>query len=213
MLIDLETFHETKLTVEPYRHVVVPRFLPSVLCRDVARDFPRLDVGGLFLPESAPPGPVVARIIEELESEEMRAAVGRQLGLDLAGHPTLTTLRCRWQARDGRIHPDADFKLATMLLYLNEAWMPGGGRLRILNSGEDIEDYTAEVTPEFGTLVCFRVQPNSWHGHKPFVGPRRYIMLNYCRDAALRDAEARRHVISTRFKKIRRLLLPRAIAA
>ncbi len=213
MLIDLETFCDTKLRGAPYPHVVVRQFLPSVLRGDVARDFPRLDVGGLFLPESAPPGPVVARIIEELESEEMRAAVGRKLGLDLAGHPTLTTLRSRCQPRDGRIHPDADFKLATMLLYLNEAWMPGGGRLRILNSGEDIDDYTAEVAPDFGTLVCFRVQPNSWHGHKPFVGPRRYIMVNYCRDAALRDAEARRHVISTRFKKIRRLLLPRAIAA
>lgn len=213
MLIDLQAYRDTSLNRAPYPHLVVPRFLPSVLRNDVARDFPRLDVGGLFLPESSPPGPVMAQIIAELESDAMRDAVAEKLGIDLAGHPTLTTIRSRCQAHDGRIHPDATFKVATMLLYLNENWMPGGGRLRILNSGDNLEDYTAEVPPDFGTLVCFRVQPNSWHGHKPFVGPRRYIMVNYCRDAALRDAEARRHLVSTRFKKIRRFLLPHARAA
>ena len=213
MLIDLQAYRDTPLNTVPYSHLVVPRFLPSVLRNDVARDFPRLDVGGLFLPESSPPGPIVAQIIGELESDTMRDAVAEKLGLDLAGHPTLTTIRSRCQAHDGRIHPDATFKVATMLLYLNENWMPGGGRLRILNSGDNLEDYAAEVPPDFGTLVCFRVQPNSWHGHKPFVGPRRYIMVNYCRDAALRDAEAKRHLVSTRFKKIRRFLLPSASAA
>ena len=212
MLIDLQAFRDTPLATTPYPHLVVPAFLSRELSAGVARDFPRLDVGGLFLPQSLPPGPLVAQLIAELEGEAMRQAVGEKLGVDLAGHPTLTTIRSRCQARDGRIHPDASFKMATMLLYLNDSWMPDGGRLRVLNSGGSLEDYSAEVAPEFGTLVCFRVQANSWHGHKPFVGPRRYIMLNYCRDAALRDAEARRHLMSTRLKKIRRILMPTASA-
>ncbi|MDE2334785.1 MAG: 2OG-Fe(II) oxygenase [Rhodospirillales bacterium] len=213
MLIDLQAYRDTPLATAPYPHLVVPGFVARALGGEVARDFPRLDVGGLFLPESSPPGPLVAQLIAELESDTMRLVVSEKLGIDLDNCPTLTTIRSRCQARDGRIHPDASFKVATMLLYLNDAWMPDGGRLRVLNSGEDIEDYSAEVSPEFGTLVCFRVQPNSWHGHKPFVGPRRYIMLNYCRDAALRDAEAKRHLMSTRIKKIRRFFQPAARAA
>ena len=134
----------------------------------------------------------------------MRGAVEEKLGLDLRGRPTLVTLRNRCQPRDGRIHADSKFKLATLLLYLNEPWMEDGGRLRILNSGEDIDDYAAEVPPDAGTLVCFKVQENSWHGHKPFAGPRRYIMVNYCFDRAVRDAEASRHRMSERVKKVKR---------
>lgn len=213
MLIDLQAYRDAPLAHAPYPHLVVPRFVSLAARDEIARDFPRLDVGGLFLPESSPPGPLVAQLIAELEGEAMRAAVGEKLGLDLASHPTLTTIRSRCQARDGRIHPDASFKVATMLLYLNDSWMQDGGRLRVLNSGDDIEDYAAEVPPDFGTLVCFRVQPNSWHGHKPFIGPRRYIMVNYCRDAALRDAEARRHLVSARVKKARQILMPWSRAA
>ena len=116
----------------------------------------------------------------------------------------MATVRSCCQGKDGRIHPDSSFKLATILLYLNEPWAPQGGRLRILRSGTDLEDYSAEVPPEGGLLICFKVQPNSWHGHHPYVGPRRYLMINYCGDEALRDAEASRHRLSGRVKKLGR---------
>ncbi|MDE3117244.1 MAG: 2OG-Fe(II) oxygenase [Pseudomonadota bacterium] len=205
MLVDLDTFQQTPLSEKPYPHLVVRNFLPPNRLSAAIRDFPTLEVGGLFLPEAAEIGQSVTEIIAELESDAMRAAVGEKLGLDLSDRPTLVTLRNRCNARDGRIHPDSKFKLATMLLYLNEPWAVDGGRLRILNSGSDLEDYAAEVPPNGGTLVCFKVQPNSWHGHKPFVGPRRYIMVNYCQDEAVRDSEAARHRLSTRVKKVRRL--------
>jgi len=182
--------------------MVVRDFLTPSARAAVARDFPRLDVGGLFLPDAAPIGPALEEIVAALEGQEMRGLVEDKLGIDLRGRPTLTTLRSRCQARDGRIHADAKFKLATLLLYLNEPWMARGGRLRLLNSGEDIEDYAEEIAPDFGTLVCFKVGPESWHGHKPFVGPRRYVMVNYCYDAVVRDAEAARHRMSTRVKKV-----------
>ena len=138
MIVDLEAFRRTPVRATPYPHLVVPGFLPRACHAAAARDFPALDVGGLFLPESAELGPSVARLIENLESDAMRAVVEEKLGLDLRGRPTFVTLRNRCQPRDGRIHADSKFKLATMLLYLNEPWMEDGGRLRILNSGEDL---------------------------------------------------------------------------
>ncbi len=206
MFVDLEALAQMPVRPAPYPHCVVSDFLPAVTRAEVARDFPALDVGGLFMPESAPMGPAMKAIIDVLEGPVMRGIVGDKLGLDLRGRPTLVTLSSRCQARDGRIHADSKFKLATMLLYLNEPWMEDGGRLRILNSGEDIEDCAGEVPPDYGTLVLFKVQDNSWHGHKPFVGARRYIMVNYCWDEAVRDAEASRHRMSTRIKKVRRVL-------
>lgn len=204
MFVDLAAFKQTPVTPAPYPHLVVPGFLPADAGPAVARDFPKLDVGGLFLPGSAPMGPALEEIIAHLEGDAVRALVEEKLGMDLGGRPTLVTLRSRCMPRDGRIHADSKFKLATMLLYLNEPWMARGGRLRILNSGEDIEDYAGEISPDFGTLVCFKVQENSWHGHKPFVGPRRYVMVNYCYDQAVRDAETARHRMSTRVKKVKR---------
>ena len=42
----------------------------------------------------------------------------------------------------------------------------------------------AEVPPLAGTLLAFRRSENSWHGHKPFDGLRRAIMLNWMTTAA-----------------------------
>jgi hypothetical protein len=206
MLVDINALAEAQTRPEPYPHAVIPGFLPAVTQAEVTRDFPSLDIGGLFLPDAAPMGPSMRAIIDTLEGPVVRGLIGDKLGLDLRGRPTLVTLRSRCQARDGRIHADSKFKVATMLLYVNGPWMEDGGRLRILNSGENIEDHAGEVAPDFGTLVFFKVQNNSWHGHKPFIGPRRYIMVNYCWDEAVRNSEASRHRMSTRFKKVRRAL-------
>ncbi len=55
----------------------------------------------------------------------------------------------------------------------------------------DIENYAAEVAPSGGLAFIFRVQSNSWHGHKRFIGPRRYVMLNYCTDSRNRENRSR----------------------
>jgi SM-20-related protein len=204
MIANCDAFRAAPVQSEPYPHLVVPGFLrPSDVKKTIA-DFPRLDMAGLFLADAADYGPFFGRILDELQGPEIRAIVEQKLNLDLSNRPTLATVRSCCQAKDGRIHPDSKFKLATMLLYLNEPWAPQSGRLRILRSQTDIDDYEAEVPLEGGLLVCFRVQPDSWHGHKPFVGPRRYLMINYCRDETVRDSEAARHRLSGRMKKIKR---------
>ncbi len=204
-MLNLEAMRSAAVETDPFPYFVIPRLLAPADVDAAIKDFPKIDMGGLFLPESFRRGPAFVNLLEELEGPEVRRIVEEKLQIDLAGRPTMVTLRSNCQAKDGRIHADATFKLATLLLYLNEEWADYGGRLRVLRSGTDIEDYAAEVAPEGGLAFCFRVQPNSWHGHKPFVGPRRYVMLNYCTDRESRDREVARHRWSNRVKKFERL--------
>jgi SM-20-related protein len=202
MIVELNAVRNTPASREPYPHLIVPGFLSETNAARVIADYPKLDVGGVYLPDAAPCGEATAQLLADLGGEKVRDLVAEKLGVDLSGRPALVTMRSRCRMRDGRIHSDSSYKLATLLLYLNEPWDPPGGRLRILRSNQDIEDYAAEVPPDAGTLVCFKVQPNSWHGHKPFSGRRRCVMVNYCADEAVRDAEANRHRHSMRWKKL-----------
>lgn len=201
MIVDLNAVRSTPAPHDPYPHLIASGFLNEKNAARVIADFPAINVPGVFMPDAAPYGPALAELFSDLESDEVRGVIGEKLGVDLLGKPALMTLRSRCRERDGRIHSDSTYKLATLLLYLNEPWDPAGGRLRILRSDTDIEDYAAEVPPDAGTLVGFKVQENSWHGHKPFSGRRRCVMVNYCTDAAVRDAEANRHRTSMRWKK------------
>ena len=75
---------------------------------------------------------------------------------------------------------DTKSKILTILIYMNtESWQDSGGRLRVLRSPDDLEDYAAEVPPEAGTLLAFRRSERSWHGHETYVGERRAIQLNW----------------------------------
>jgi SM-20-related protein len=205
MITNLAALDGATVETQPYPYVVVPDLLDRAALRRVIDDFPRLDMAGLFLAEATRYGPCFGQLLDEMQGEKMRAILGAKLGIDLTGRPTLATLRSCCQAKDGRIHPDSKFKLATILLYLNEPWAPQSGRLRILRSATNIEDYAAEVPPTGGLMVGFKVQNDSWHGHRPFVGQRRYLMINYCQDQAVRDSEAARHRMTGRVKRFTRL--------
>ena len=76
------------------------------------------------------------------------------------------------------------------------------GRLRLLRDGENIENVIAEVPPNGGTLVAFRRTDNSWHGHLPFEGPRRYVMFNWVRSGAALSRNLTRHRISAKLKQL-----------
>ena len=71
----------------------------------------------------------------------MSAALGEKLGLPLSDHPTMITVRGLARATDGKIHTDSGGKLATVLLYINDGWNAEGGRLRLLRSAGDLDDY------------------------------------------------------------------------
>ena len=186
---------------EPFPYLVT-QVLETADLDKIRADFPSIEKPGIFPLEDLKYGPAFADVIKEMQSAPFAAAVGKQLGVDLTGLPTMITVRGQAQAKDGRIHTDTKDKVATCLLYLNGAWDEGGGRLRVLRSGDDLEDYIAEVPPSGGTFVAFKVSPNSWHGHKPFVGERRYIMMNWMRSDAARSRQYGRHKLSAKVKRL-----------
>jgi SM-20-related protein len=205
MMLRMSALSETPVITDPYPFQMVPHVLSGPDLKDVTRDFPKLDMGGLFLPEALNYGPKFAALMEELQGPEFRKVMGEKYGVDLTNAPILTTIRGCSRAKDGRIHADAKFKAVTALLYLNDEWSNEGGRLRVLRSPTNLDDYAAEVPPDGATLVSFKVTPNCWHGHKPFIGVRRYIMLNFCTDETLRQREIKRHRLSGRIKKLERM--------
>ncbi len=200
--IDLVGFSRTPLEREPYDYLIVPGFVKPDALAEITADYPAIDRAGSFPLAGLKAGPAFDALIAELEGPAVRDAFAEKFGIDLAGRPTTVTARGRCQARDGRIHTDTETKIITVLIYMNDGWDGDGGRLRVLRSGADLNDYAAEVPPEAGTLLAFRRSERSWHGHEPFVGERRVIQLNWVTDEEVVRRELRRHRVSAWFKKI-----------
>lgn len=205
-MLDLAAFAAAPLIREPFPYLVLPGFVRPEARAAVHADYPAVETPGSFPLSEVRYGPAFAALVEELKGAPMRAAFAAKFGLDLDGLPTMLTVRGRCGKKDGQIHTDSTTKVITVLIYMNPRWEEAGGRLRLLRSPVDIEDVLVEVPPEEGTLIAFRRSDNSYHGHKPFNGPRRVIQLNWVADEGYLRFEATRHRISAFFKRI----LPRA---
>jgi hypothetical protein len=203
-MLDLEAFNATELCREPFDFMVVPGFLKAEALAEVNADFPSVSLPGSFPLSEVRYGPGFAQLIEELRSDDVREAFGKKFGIDLTGRPSMFTVRSQCCEKDGRIHTDSTTKIITILLYMNPRWEDSGGRLRLLRSASDLEDCILEVPPDEGTLLCFRRSENSWHGHKPFVGPRRVVQMNYVVSQKVVNYEQRRHRVSAVLKKLLR---------
>ena len=201
-LIDLDRFRHTGLERAPFPHLVVPGFLPAEAVHDVVSSFPAPDLPGVLPVPTARLYGACERLMERLRSPLVTEAFSDKFGVALDPTTLMVTLRARTRPVDGQIHTDSETKIVTALIYLNEDWSNQGGRLRLLRGPDDIEDMIAEVPPDAGTLLAFRRTDNSWHGHKPFDGVRRSIMLNWMVDAATMRRELRRHALSAGVKSL-----------
>lgn len=202
-MLNLDALRGAALQRDPFDHLIVPRFIAQDALAAIERDFPAIAAPGSFPLASLRFGPAFERLSAALQGPEMSTALGENLGLPLADHPTMITVRGMARAADGKIHTDSGGKLATVLLYINDGWSAEGGRLRLLRSPGDIEDYAVEVPPDAGTLLAFPCTENAWHGHKPFAGARRSLQLNWVRNAAYLRKEQIRHRVSAFFKRAR----------
>lgn len=200
--IDLEAFRITRLEREPYDHLVVPGFLKPKAIDAIETDYPPIGGAGSYPLSELAFGPAFAALIDELQSPEIEDAFAEKFAIELADRPTMITVRGRCRAKDGRIHTDTADKLITVLVYLNTDWRDRAGRLRILRSGDDIEDYVSEVPPRAGTLLAFRRGERSYHGHTSFEGERRVIQLNWVKDSRVVRRERARHRASARIKRL-----------
>jgi hypothetical protein len=200
-LLDLGALVRAPLTRDPFTFTVVRDFVPPANAEAIRGDFPAIAYPGLLPVEATEFGPRFGELIEELQSEPVARAFSEKFDIDLVGRSTMITVRGRCQERDGRIHTDSTAKLVTALLYFNDGWEADGGRLRLLRRPDDLNDMIAEVPPTAGTLIAFRRSDRSFHGHEPFVGVRRYVMINWMASTFAAKRELLRHRISASVKR------------
>jgi SM-20-related protein len=200
--LDFERLRQVPLTTEPFSFVIVPGFIRGDALAAIHRDYPRVSRAGSFPVSTLRYGPAFAAVVEELQGPAMRRAIEEKFGIALDGRPTMVTVRGRCRARDGAIHTDSLTKIITVLIYMNGGWEAPGGRLRLLRSASDLEDFIAEVPPVEGTLLAFKRSDNSYHGHKPFEGERRAIQLNWVTHESVVRKELSRHRLSAWVKTL-----------
>jgi len=204
----LDAFRSTPLVGEPFPHLVVPGFVGAAALAAINADYPKISATGSFPVEQVSFGSAFQALLDELEGDAFREAFEEKFGIDLGGRPTVTTVRGRCGAGDGKIHTDSTSKIITVLLYMNESWDEPGGRLRLLRSADNLNDIILEVPPIAGTLLAFKRSNNSWHGHEPFVGERRVIQFNWLTSEGNRQIAMLRHQTSASVKRVLAMLLP-----
>ena len=111
--IDLDAFRATRLERQPYDHLVVPGFLRPVAVRTIGADYPKISKAGSYPLSELKFGAAFAALIEELRTPEIETAFAEKFDIDLAGRPTMITVRGQCRAKDGRIHTDTEDKLIT----------------------------------------------------------------------------------------------------
>jgi SM-20-related protein len=200
-LVDLERLRQATVFHEPFPFMIATNLLDRKGLGALRSDFPKIDRPGLFPVSELSYGPAFTALLDELLGTEVEEVIEAALGMKLAGCARMVTVRSWCRERDGRIHNDSKSKVASALLYLNPIWHAKGGKLRFLRNPSDISDVVAEVPPEVGSFVAFRRAENSWHGHTPYTGPRRYIMVNWVDNPAVAERELTRHRLTARLKR------------
>lgn len=202
-MLDFEAFRQTPLNTAPYDYLVVENFIQPDCFGGISADFPVIDGTGSYPPDTLDIQGQFAGLLEQLDGKEFRDMVSEKFNIALDGLPTIFTVRGRCDKKNGKIHRDSESKIITVLLYLNDAdWQADGGRLRILNSADDLTDMVEEINPNGGTLLVFRRSENSWHGHEPFEGVRRAVQMNWVTGQDVVEHELRRHRLSAFIKNI-----------
>lgn len=201
-LLNIEALEATPLKDDPFEYVIVPNFVqPEALQRALA-DYPEIKTGGSHPLKSLEYGEGFDALIGALDGPEFETAISQKFDVELDGRPKMYTVRGMCRLKDGKIHTDSVTKIITVLLYLNDEWDDEGGRLRILRSGTDLEDFVEEAPPHSGTLLVFRRSDRSFHGHKPFEGKRRAIQMNWVTSSEAASRHGLRHKLSSIAKRL-----------
>ena len=178
-VLNLAAFDGARLNREPFDFLVVKDAIESDTVDVLNRDYPHIDKPTNYDPGNLDYGPSFKQLLRELDSPEFERNIANKFGVDLTGANKTITVRKYSEPGDGHIHTDHWSKIITLLVYFNQEWDQDGGRLRILRSCRNIEDYSAEVTPLGGTVLAFRRSKQSWHGYKSFDGERRMIQMSW----------------------------------
>ena len=211
-LIDYDALRRAPVTREPFAFTVAPDLIRPADAAAIRADFPEIADSGLWPVEATNGGRKFRALLDELNGPDFARGLSEKFGVELMGRSKMITVRGRCAAKDGRIHTDSRAKFVTVLVYFNDPWEAKGGRLRLLRSANDLDDMIAEVPPEAGTMVAFRRSDHSFHGHEPFEGVRRYVMINWMTSDLAAARELARHRISARAKQAANWFAPKSAA-
>ena len=178
-MLDLDRIRKAPVRSQPYPYFVVNEAITAADALLAAESFPHIDRPGAVDVEVTDFGAPFGELLDELRSDRFRALIGEKLEVDLSGLETVINVRAQTRLTDGNIHTDTPSKLVTVLLYFNKQGQAEDSGLRILRNGKNIDDFVEQIPATLGTMVVFRVTPTCWHGHKPFVGERYSLQLNY----------------------------------
>jgi len=200
-IINLEDVERAAVHTEPFPYAVIPNFIKSDYLSALVNAFPDVSHRGSIPVSSATPNSLFQDFINEFEGSTLRDMIAQKFSIDLNEKPTMTTLRGYTSQKDGRIHIDSKDKLITVLLYMNSNWSSDEGKLRLLKNNHSLDDYVEEISPLAGTCLIFKVTPNCWHGHKPFVGKRLSLQLNYLTHDVALTKHLNQHRFSATIKR------------
>lgn len=201
-VLDLSSIVSAPTCRDPFEYFVARDVIRADAAKGLLDACPVLKSRGSHPVDGLTFGPAFDALVTELRSHGFADAIGKHFDMpQLATLPELITYRGWTNDRDGSVHTDAEWKLVTVLLYLNEKWDQPGGRLRLLRS-TSLSDVAVEVPPTCGMLVAFRRSSTSFHGHLPASGPRRALQINWVTDASYVVREERRHHRSALFKTL-----------
>ncbi len=201
--INLDSLRVARTGHDPYNYLVASDIIKPGAVDGLRSDFPDFKETGFFPEEDITPKGTFAKLLTEMKSPEMSAIVSEKLDINLVDKPKMITIRKLSAIKDGRIHTDSESKIATLLVYLNDAWQDSSeGRLRVLRNGTDFNAMVEEISPVTGSLFAFRRADNSWHGHTPFAGERRVVQMTWLRSQADVDRKKSRGSLSHMLKKV-----------
>lgn len=201
-ILDFDRLNAAPLDRSPFEFVVVEEFVYKDALAAAVADFPAITRGGSYPAQSLKYGTGFAELVAALIGPELTCAIAVKFAVDLGNRPTMLTVRGVGDEKDGDIHTNSETKIITLLLYMNPVWEHEEGRLRLLRRPDDLDDYAREIAPLAGTMLAFKRSDRSFHGHYPYLGPRRSLQLNWVTDAAVVRRELRRHRWSARLKSL-----------
>lgn len=200
-VINFDAIAKAKVARDPFQFFATSDVLSPAHLAAIAADFPNIRKPGVFPLSALTYGTAFARLVDDIQSRAMEDVMAEKYGVDLSDKPLMITVRGRAQKKDGRVHTDTKTKFVTCLLYLNDVWDNSNGCLRLLRNPDDLDDFVAEIPPRGGVLASFLRSDNSWHGHAPYSGERRYVMFNWMTSPTAMERELSRHRFSAKIKQ------------
>lgn len=201
-VLKLDALAASPLKTDPYPYFTVQQAIDAGQVAEIIKQFPEINDGGSYNIDDVDMQPAFKGLIDSIDTPEFRRIICDKFDVKVMDLPMMITLRGYSRQKDGRIHTDSKTKVATILIYLNDEWSADTGKLRVLRSATDMDDFVEEIAPGPGSLMAFKVTDNCWHGYPSFEGKRQSIQINFLTSQAAGNKHRFFHRLSAKLKSL-----------